>query len=451
MAPPGGSDARLVPASYTSDDGSGAPGALPLATFATLPLEIKSLVVTHVCANDRAHQEYRSRAGTSEAELIEAVETPWHGRGLFAVAAVSKELNGVCANYMFESLTTEQACAPIFGRRILSRHARYIRSISLAGTLPNAIKAFNILPALTNLSEIRIDDSTATPLFGMWTTTEHDHEESEEESEDSEDSDAPAAGSAQAVRRVLFRHGTPFVSKIHFNGTSLQQVVGIMGALDNLASVSITWDKAYAGPVGAIIDALAGAPHLRDLTLELPKTMSITPEWNFNRTFTPSLAALTLRGVDPSVETFDFVAAFATTIETLDIDFKKHRNPPIPVPVPIFHHSLPHLNHLRMVNMELSTACLALESLAKPAVPTTSPLRKLDLEVRNPKMEIEKAVVEDNDHSSRVRNRVAKLRHTLEFGLKHVDKLEAARDLVGMETAFRSLEKLRVWQKITEE
>lgn len=72
------------------------------ATFADLPLEIKSLVVAHVCANDREHEAYRSRAVKSEAALIKAIETQWHGRGLFAVAAVSKELNSICARHVFE-------------------------------------------------------------------------------------------------------------------------------------------------------------------------------------------------------------------------------------------------------------------------------------------------------------------------------------------------------------
>ncbi|KAL8279455.1 hypothetical protein RQP46_008017 [Phenoliferia psychrophenolica] len=508
----GESGTSLFP-SANSIDASDAEDALPVATFATLPLELKALVVAHVCANDRAHKEYRSRAGKAEAALIKAVETPWHGRGLYAVATVNKELNAICAKHVFQSLTTAQAAAPLLVRRILPKHAKHIRILALDGTLSEAKKAFNFLPLLTNLSEIRINNSTAQKLFGSWPAAEETdgNEDSDEESEDSDDSDVSAHRSEQALRRALFRHGTPTVTKIHFNGTPLPLLKGIMGAMINLRSVSIKWGTAYSGGVESIIDALAGAPLLRELTLDLPKTMSITPEWSSINVARPALTSLALQGVDPSPETFDFIATFAPTLESLELRIIKRPNPPPESSLPLFRQPFPLLNHLSLANFECSAACVFLESLAAPAVTTTSPLRRINLELKQVKTEswdprpfraalrrfninglrvaelravehgslrelwylrelsfprhttvslgvpkdtffgrslIEAALVEDDFHAHRVKDRAASLRGALEFGLKQVEKFEAAKDLVGMETAFDSLQKLRVWQKI---
>ncbi|KAL8279454.1 hypothetical protein RQP46_008016 [Phenoliferia psychrophenolica] len=509
----GPGDAHL-PSSNNSDDEPDAPlppppppNALPLATFATLPLELKAIVVAYVCANDREHLVYRSRAGKEEAALIKVVETPWHGRGLFAVAAVSRELNAICAEHLFESLTPNQACSPILARRILPKHAKRIRVLHLTDTVGDAKRAFEVLAVLSNLAEIQIDNLTANQLFGKWPTSEGEPEE--EEDDDSDGSDFHDAG--QAVRRVLFRPGATTVTRLHFEGPSLQQVRGMVGALVNLRSVSMDWIEPL-GQVEAIIDALAAAPFLRELTLELHKSMHITSGWSSPTFKRPALSALNLRGVNPSSETFDFIATFAPTLESLEISFKKRSPLSVePTTSSLFLYPFPLLSQLRMVDLDLDTASLILQSLAEPAVSSTSPLRQLDLELRKPPADVNKSLFKKNydrfilDEDRRISHlrlvevgslaelwcfcginydgrptlrsplprelfwarlpvaqvgeenprrlstvamRATVLRNTLEFGLAHLDTLEAEEDLVGMETAFEALKTMRVWQKV---
>ncbi|KAL8279551.1 hypothetical protein RQP46_008113 [Phenoliferia psychrophenolica] len=505
---PSSQQSALLGGLSQSDDASAASAAsaLPSATFATLPLELKSLIVTYVCANDREHKEYRSRAGAAEAALIKVVETPWHGRGLYAVAAVSQELNIICAEHLFRTLTTTKAASPFFVHPILAKHVKHIRILDLSGLLPLAKKAFDILPLLTNLSEVRISSATAWKLFGVWFSARLAHHQLDPKY---------ASEADEAVRRALFRLRTQSVAKVHLNGTCLERMGGILSAFDNLQSISIGGPE----PITSfdllgddLVYVMARLPRLRDLTLELPENTVFTDAWVENHTAWPSLTSLTLRGIDPLPSTFDFVAKFATTLESLDLSFKHESTLSDNQPSQLFQHPFPHLSHLRMVDLELSTACVILDSLATPAVPITSPLLRLDLELRKPtstpthRKPFRNALQRFNtnglhiaelrvvEHGSReelwclrdleyspqttvslgnpkdlffdrmpilhaerideavveqvVERRATALLNTLEFGREHILALWENSDLVGMETAFEALKTLRVWQKV---
>ncbi|KAL8279453.1 hypothetical protein RQP46_008015 [Phenoliferia psychrophenolica] len=486
------------------------PSALPSATFATLPLEIKALVVAHVCANDVEHQEYRSRASKAEAALIKAVETPWHGRGVYAVAAVSKELNGICAKHMFESLSTKQASSLLLVRRILPKHVKYIHTIDLSGSLPLAKKAFDILPLLTNLSEIRISDSTAAKLFGTVWPLQDSAEEGDNGGDDSESGEEDSPVADQVIRRALFGPRTPTIRRIHVDNASSRRLRGMLGALTNLRSVSLGCGGGTAPfmSVRALVEALACAPLLRELTLELPKSAFITTPWCLQSTPWPALTSLALRGVTPTNETFDFVETFAATLESLDISFKPSTQPSAnQLSSPLSLIPFPHLTQLRMVQLDLLTACIILESLQPPADTIPSALIKLDLELtRLPKpsssgkcsealrkvlvnlrslsdlrvvesgthrvlaslgriryppswkvslgipkdyfWDTSKAIEGKDADPARVAKRVAALRNTLEFGLAHIGTLEAEEDIAGLETTLEILKGLRVLQKV---
>ncbi|KAL8279457.1 hypothetical protein RQP46_008019 [Phenoliferia psychrophenolica] len=507
-----GQHSALLGGVSQSDDASAAPAAasaLPSATFATLPFELKAIVVACVCANDREHEEYRLLSKPAEAALIKVVVTPWHGRGLYAVAEVSKELNSICAEHLYQALTTTKAASPFLIRRILPKHAQHIRTLHLSGTLPLAKKAFEIIPLLTHLTEIRISNTTAEKLFGVWFSDRYAVEEG----------DAGAGGSTdaveanQAVRRALFPLRTQSITKVHLDGTCGQRMGGILSAFDNLQSISIGGPEPIASfdyLAEDLVYAMARLPRLRELTLELPQNALFTDAWLVEYPPWPKLSSLTLRGVDPLPSTFDFVGIFAATLESLNLSFTDHSILLDPeTSTQLFPRTFPLLSHLRLVNLELSTTCFILESLAAPF---TSPLLRIDLEIRRPisttiyrepfrdvlqrfnidglrvaelrivehgslvelvclrgfeypphtnislgvsenlffdRMSILQAKrMDDTVLEQIVKGRTAALLEVLDFGREHVLALEENLDLVGMETAFEALKTLRVWQKV---
>lgn len=77
-------------------------GAAAKASLATMPQEILRTIVKMVLLQDRAYLE-RTK-DLKEEEKLERKEADggWHGRGIYALSAVSSELNGLCGVHIFE-------------------------------------------------------------------------------------------------------------------------------------------------------------------------------------------------------------------------------------------------------------------------------------------------------------------------------------------------------------
>ncbi|KAK4703410.1 hypothetical protein P7C70_g2807, partial [Phenoliferia sp. Uapishka_3] len=481
------------------------------AKFSALPREVTARIVWYAKAQDREHEEYLASCGKKERKLAEGLQTPWHGRSLFALSEVSQDTRGLCAEYLFAVLAVRHD-PQILRQSILPKYSKYIKSVDLRGAVESAKKLFAILPRLPRLEELVIDPGASRNLFGSLIT-------SELPSPSTDSGFGPMHGQpseldyqleARELRLAILDQVAGKLKRLVLSLLSPDEMGELLGKTEKLESLSIVGVDAKChehDTPGRIAFALANAPHLKQLDIKCLVGHRITPPWA--TCIWPAITSLTLRDASPTEHTFYFIDAFDSTLTSLTLSFRE-TTPPAPLPSHLFLSPFPRLEHLSLTNADFPTARLLLDALASPSVKTSSPLRLIQLRLsqifptptelrdvvspfsttlrellafrsphagqinslvgdelgehiclhlgipddhfftREPTKCLLAGRQEDNgeDYKKEVSVRGEALKATLDFGNKYVKKLVTEGDVEGMNTAFRVLEKLRVLQKI---
>lgn len=340
----------------------------PRASFLSLPIEIKAIIVKEANQADRNYRKRLASSGAREKKIGGLLKSEWYGRSLSALFRVNKELSGLAAVHLFQvsgNVECLQSCAdadlqvvkasrclePVFQWSIQGKRAHNFRRLEFDDAAsPEALTyALRHIPVTsTGLRTLSITANAATSLLGplsAFFTPELDMV----------DAEPPSA--TQEYIAASFRALGESIEVLSLQWFSGENVALILGCFPNITSLAIHGDTIFRDKHERLATVLA-TYSLTHLTLQpfsrdgricdiLPLSFT-TSDWNS----THSLRSFHLTTARLFANDLAFAHRFSS-LHSLSLEFRRfgqpidkdtpHGQPPLLTPV-----SLPHLSSISL-------------------------------------------------------------------------------------------------------
>ncbi|ORY46307.1 hypothetical protein BCR35DRAFT_311032 [Leucosporidium creatinivorum] len=283
----------------------------PRRTLADLPPELKAIIARMARDQDSAYEE-RMPSDKREREMALLGKRDWDGRSARALSLVDRSWHSAAVPLLFETITSRRCSSNIFGFRIASRFARFVKRASFDSSYLQPHDNYEedwkallrALPFFGNLEHINFSDEASSILFG------YDQDEGPTEDQVTfRESLKSISSSIQSLQLLPSTPDTflwmlpPFINLRRFRWSICQEEdwASILPAVQALGRCSTLEHLDLEGASEGLLAQFVQEgwepswPNLRSLALKFDDEELGVSAWSFIRSFRETLESITLR------------------------------------------------------------------------------------------------------------------------------------------------------------